>query len=163
MLALSWKADSCMQWKRDFFSLVLPGKWGAEQQERHHMTHLNLIQKLQRTPIWNWHNCHPIAGTSEKGKIELPAPMLHHLLKSALSSDFASTTRVQARMAQNGGRSTLLEWGSRDPQGSTLNLELRVTLVQNILLMNFFSKMLIHNTSWLSNITYKSNLSLVYL
>lgn len=103
--------------KETFFSLVLSGKWGAEEQEWHHITHLSLIQKLQRTPIWNWHNCHPVAGTSKKkGKIELPAPMLHHLLKSALSSDFVSTTRMQARMAQNGGRSALPEWGSRGPQ-----------------------------------------------
>ena len=49
-------------------------------------------------------------GTSKKkGKIELPALMLHHLIKSALSSDFVSTTRMQARMAQNGDRSALPE------------------------------------------------------
>ena len=124
------------------FSLVLTGKRGSEEQEWHHVTQLSLTHKLQRIPVWNLYNYHPVAGTSKRrGKIGLSAPCPTISLTSTQLSLCSNHKNVETRTAQNSGKLSLPEWRSRGPQVQrTPNLELRVTLLQNNLSLSFFFK-----------------------
>ena len=74
MLALSWKVDGGMHWKRKLFLLGSSREMGIRG-ARVTTHHISLIHKFQWTPVWHWHNYNPVAGTSKRrGNIGFPAP-----------------------------------------------------------------------------------------
>ena len=115
------------------------------------MTHLSLIQKLQYETGITVTQLQALIRRKEKLN-SLP-PCFTISLNQHLAQTLFPPQECRQECHKTGVGLHCQSEEAEVHRYRTLNVELRVTLVQNILLMNFFSKMLIHNTSLLSNIT----------